>query len=261
MSRKDCILLDRPEVLSIMFYPRRDFSSGRGEGIDLLVPVADGISVGGRLHIVDTEAPLIVLFHGNGEIAADYDGIWPLYKQLGISLLIMDYRGYGRSDGTPTASALLDDAMAIQKSLPALLSEHGLDKARLFIMGRSLGSAAAIEIVSQTSAGISGLIIESGFASSLRLIERLSGGMLSPEIREGASGFDNETKMAGITVPTLIIHGELDMIIPFPNGEILFNACKSEKKEFVPIPNAGHNDLLYYGQDQYFNALRKFVFE
>jgi len=261
VPRQDCIMLDRPEVLSILFYPRRDFSSGRGAGRDVLVPVAEGISVGGRLHIVDTKAPIIVLFHGNGEIAADYDGIWPLYEQTEVSLLIMDYRGYGKSDGRPTCSALLDDSLAIFNSLPYILSEYGLDKGRLFIMGRSLGSAAAIEIVSNKSNGISGLIIESGFASSLRLIERLSGGTISPQMREEASGFDNESKMERIKVPTLIIHGERDMIIPFSNGEILFSKCKSDKKQFVPIPGAGHNDLLHFGQDAYFNAIRKFVFE
>ena len=253
-------MLDRPEVLSILFYPRRDFSSSHGEGHDVLVPVAENISIGGRLHIVDTDAPIVVLFHGNGEIASDYDGIWPLYEQIGVSLLIMDYRGYGKSDGTPTCSALLDDSMAIYKSLPYVLSKHGLDKCRLFIMGRSLGSAAAIEIASHADNEIAGLIIESGFASSLRLIERLSGGSLSPQMREEASGFDNESKMERISIPTLIIHGEQDMIIPFSNGEILFQKCKSDKKQFVPIAGAGHNDLLYFGQDKYFSAIREFVF-
>jgi pimeloyl-ACP methyl ester carboxylesterase len=260
VPRKDCVLLDQPQVLSILFYPRRDFSSGRGEGHEVSVSVAENISIGGRLHIADKKAPVIVLFHGNGEIASDYDGIWPLYEQIGVSLLVMDYRGYGTSDGSPTASDLLDDSMAIYRSLPYILSEHGLDKCKIFIMGRSLGSAAAVEIASQAGNEISGLIIESGFASSLRLIERLSGGTLSPDVREGASGFDNEGKMDRITVPTLIIHGKMDMIIPFENGEILFNACKSEKKKFLPIPDAGHNDLLYFGQDQYFSAVREFVF-
>jgi pimeloyl-ACP methyl ester carboxylesterase len=261
VSRKDCLLLDQPQVLSILFYPRRDFSSGRGEGHDVTIPVAEDISIGGRLHIAREEAPLIVLFHGNGEIAADYDGIWPLYQELGISLLVMDYRGYGRSDGTPTCSALLDDSMAIYKSLPGILSAHGLENRRLFLMGRSLGSAAAVEIASHIGDEIAGLIIESGFASSVRLIERLSGGAVSAQMREEASGFDNESKMERIIVPTLIIHGRQDMIIPFSNGEILFNACASDKKHFVPIPGAGHNDLLYLGQDLYFSAIQKFISE
>ena len=83
-------ILDQPAVLRVMFYPRRSWP-----GISLVSSVHDGrvevepgVSVGYSLHLAGSEAPLILYFHGNGEIARDYDGIAPLYTSLGISLLV-----------------------------------------------------------------------------------------------------------------------------------------------------------------------------
>jgi pimeloyl-ACP methyl ester carboxylesterase len=259
MSRPDCALLDQPAVLRIMFYPRPDFRPDHVDDRDVFFTVAEGIRINGRLHITGKDSPVLLLFHGNGEIASDYDDIATLYTRMGISLLIADYRGYGKSDGTPTASALIDDAMAVYREIPDLLSEHGLDGSRLFLMGRSLGSAAALEIASQAGDEIRGLIIESGFASALGLVERL-GGAVPEHLKDGASGFDNDVKMERVKVPTLIIHGEADQIIPVTNGKTLHHSCGAKQKRLVIIPHAGHNDLLFRGQDIYFEAVREFVF-
>lgn len=260
MAREDCSLLDQPEVLRIMFYPRRDFRPDAGDERNISFEVADGICVGGRLHLFDANAPLIVLFHGNGEIVSDYDDIATLYLELRISLLIVDYRGYGTSDGTPTASDLLDDAMTAYRQLPGILSERGIEPSRLIIMGRSLGSAAALEIASQVDDEISGLIIESGFSSAGRLMERLSG-MSMTQLGAGADGFDNAGKIEKVEVPTLIIHGENDMILPVTYGQELYSRSAGKDKKMVLIPDAGHNDLLLWGRDLYFGAVREFVFE
>lgn len=259
MSRPDCSLLDQPAVLNTMFYPRRDFRPGGADDSDVMFPVADGVGVGGRLFTAGKDSPVVLLFHGNGEIASDYDGIAPAYIDMGISLLVADYRGYGRSEGSPTASALLDDAAVIYQSARGIIAERGLESSRLFIMGRSLGSAAALEIASNAGDEIGGLIIESGFSSALRLVERL-GGSIPEGAKEGARGFDNAEKMARVTVPTLIIHGEEDQLIPVDNGRTLYEACRVERKKLVIIPTAGHNDLLSYGPREYFGAIRELVF-
>ena len=258
MSRPDCSLLDQPAVLNVMFYPRRDSRPDVADDCDVTFPVADGVGVGGRLFKAGKDSPVILLFHGNGEIASDYDGIAPAYIDMGISLLVADYRGYGKSDGSPTASALLDDAMAVYQGVRELLSGRGLESSRLFIMGRSLGSAAALEIASQAGDEIEGLIIESGFSSALRLVERL-GGSIPENAKEGARGFDNADKMRRVTVPTLIIHGEADQIIPVANGRTLYESCGVDRKKLVIIPTAGHNDLLYHDPQQYFGAIRNLV--
>jgi pimeloyl-ACP methyl ester carboxylesterase len=138
----DLAWLDRPEVVRVLFYPRRE-PPNRPTPLRVRrvsFPVADGIEIHGRLHRAKLDGPTILLFHGNGEIAADYDGISPLYSEWGINLLVVDYRGYGNSDGQPNASHLLADAVAVFNQVSPLLVAHGLRARPLFIMGRSLGS-------------------------------------------------------------------------------------------------------------------------
>ena len=136
------------------------------------VEVEPGVNVGGRLYPATDEAPAILYFHGNGEIAADYDGIAPLYTRLGITLLVMDYRGYGRSDGTPTAGNLLADAVATFDAVGHIFEKNDLTPARLYVMGRSLGSAAAIEVALHAGEQLAGLIVESGFSDTFALLAR-----------------------------------------------------------------------------------------
>lgn len=255
--RPDCALLDQPEALRTIFYPRRDLQPA--DELDVFFPVADGIRLGGRLHIAKKDSPVILLFHGNGEIASDYDRDSILYKEMGVSLLVVDYRGYGKSNGRPTASALLDDATAVYRQVRHVLAERGLDGSRLFIMGRSLGSAAAIEAASHAGDEIEGLIIESGFASALPFIKNKRGS-LPDDLKGGADGFANAKKISRLDIPTLIIHGQADLLLPVGHGKKLYESCGGEQKRLVIIPNAGHNNLLHRGRDLYFSALREFIF-
>ena len=99
---------------------------------------------------------MILYFHGNGEIASDYDTIAPFYTRLGITLFVVDYRGYGLSDGTPVGHDAdrrrLDGASARTRSCWRAV---GVAAGALFVMGRSLGSAAALEIVDRTQSAAS----------------------------------------------------------------------------------------------------------
>ena len=253
-------ILDRPEVLQVLFHPRRD-SSGRltANGVhDVEFAVAPDIIVGGRLFVAAQDAPVILLFHGNGELASDYDMLAPLYTDRGINLLVVDYRGYGRSGGHPTAEALIADGRTIFQQTPAVLEQHGLTCPRLYLMGRSLGSAAAIDIAAQDDGTIAGLIIESGFAFTFALITRLSTITYSSD-HENSHGFGNAEKIAEVTVPTLIIHGTYDWIIPLGDGEVLLDRCGAAEKQLVPIIGAGHNDLLFVGQKTYMESIEALV--
>jgi alpha-beta hydrolase superfamily lysophospholipase len=255
-SRPDCLLLDRPDALKVIFYPRRDRHPERTDEFDVFIPVAEDVRLGGRLHVAQQDSPVILLFHGNGEIASDYDYESGFYKQIGVSILVVDYRGYGKSDGTPTASALLDDATVTYQQARGILSDRGLNDSRLFIMGRSLGSAAALEAASHAGDAIDGMIIESGFASALPFIQ----GPLSDDMKQGVAGFDNASKIKRLSIPALIIHGQADQLIPVRNAKLLYDNCGAEQKSLVVIPNAGHNDLIPRGKDLYFSAIRDFIF-
>lgn len=251
-------LLDQPEVLRILFYPRRDLLASPPPGVRLVeVEVEPGLTVGGRLYPADHEAPAILYYHGNGEIAADYDGIAPLYTQMGITLLVMDYRGYGRSDGTPTAHDLLADAVAVFDAVGTVFEDHGLAPTQLYAMGRSLGSAAAVEVALHAGEQLAGLIIESGFADTFALLARL--GLRVRGADEERDGFGNPAKVERIATRTLIIHGRTDVLIPASDGRELYHRCAAPDKRLVLIPGAGHNDLMMVGMSQYFEAVRTFV--
>ena len=251
-------LLDRPEVLAVLFHPRRESPSKAMAGVELVsVPVEPGVSVGGRLYRAQRESPIILYFHGNGEIAADYDDLAPLYTEMGITLLVMDYRGYGTSDGTPTVTNLATDAMTVFNALDEICPANDLAPAQRYLMGRSLGSAAALEIASRVPQGIAGLIIESGFANTFPLLARL--GLHVAGASEERDGAGNLAKIRQIATRTLIIHGEEDFLIPISEAEELYKHSAAKEKRLVRIPNAGHNDLMVVGMRQYFGAIREFV--
>jgi alpha-beta hydrolase superfamily lysophospholipase len=252
-------LLDHPEILRALFHPRRESMNVlRPSGAHQVgLEVEPGVIVGGRLYPAAPEAPAILYHHGNGEIAADYDDIAPLYTRMGITLLVMDYRGYGRSDGTPSAHNLLTDAVTVFDAVFGVLAEHDLAPARLVVMGRSLGSAAAIEVALHAGERLTGLIIESGFADTFGLLARL--GVRVQGADEEQDGFGNAAKMGRVTTPTLVIHGQADVLIPASDGQALYRHCAAPRKRLVLIPNAGHNDLMMVGMSRYLGAIRAFV--
>ncbi len=259
MSQRVYEVLDRPEVVGVLFYPRRDVGIPRlASGVHTVrIPVSGDVALGGKIFAANAGAPVILYFHGNGEIASDYDTIAPFYTQHGITLFVVDYRGYGLSEGTPSATSLIDDACTVFAKTPDLLAQAGIAAGPLFVMGRSLGSAAALEIVDQAKSNVEGLIIESGFAYTFPLIERI-GFLPLTDAYEHKDGFGNLDKIARAQLPTLIIHGERDWIIPISDGDALFEASPSKQKTFVRIPGAGHNDLMLVGRQSYFDALAQF---
>ncbi len=255
-------ILDQPEIAGVLFHPRRDFGlQGAPVGSRSVRVAVDGeLSVGGCIFAAAADNPVIVYFHGNGEIAADYASIAEFYTRLGLTLFVFDYRGYGSSDGMPSASALLTDATTCFTKTGQVLAEAGIAATGpLFLMGRSLGSAAALEVAANPDLRdqVAGLIIESGFADTFALIERL-GLIRIPNVDEAHDGFANEQKIASVTVPTLILHGERDTIIPVEEGRALYEASASSSKRLLTVPGAGHNDIMMVGHQTYFGSIAEF---
>ncbi len=254
----DYTLLDNPYVLAFLFHPRPSYDLAPGSSAHKIsIPVATDVAIGGRFHIVSQSAVNLLFFHGNGEIVDDYNDLGPLYKQLGINLLAVDYRGYGDSTGKPTTSAMMADSQVIFRFVTQWLRDHRHSGA-LIVMGRSLGSASALELVSQYPEQIAGLIIESGFAYTgplLRLIgvdtERLG-------FKE-SQGIQNLEKIKTFTKPTLIIHAEFDHIIPFSDGQALYDASPATDKRLLQIPNANHNNIFSLALWEYLGAIKNFA--
>lgn len=253
------LLLDHPQVLQVLFYPRREYEFfTRTPGVfPVTIPVSPTVSLSGRLYPATVTSPIILFFHGNGEIASDYDDLSQLYRQMGMTLLVIDYRGYGMSGGSPTGTTLLTDAPVVFAALGNIFAKHQLMPSRCYVMGRSLGSVPALEVAVQAGHAIAGLIIESGFASVLNLLNYL--GLIFNEIEHITDEFGNAEKIARINVPLLVIHGQEDQLIPLSEGEELYRLAPVTDKKLVTIPHAGHNDLMIVGMTQYFGAIKTFV--
>ncbi len=255
----DFTALDRPEVLHFLFHPRPDWGPPRHDlnTQDIMIPVEGDVAIGARYHFAAPEAPTILFFHGNGEIVSDYDDLGPVYRSMGLNFLPVDYRGYGRSGGTPTVTHMMRDAHRVFDHLRHWLKENGY-WGRVFIMGRSLGSASAMALAAAYPDNVGGLIIESGFAETAPLLRRLGIdlGNIGATDREL---LQNRDAMGQVTCPTLIIHAENDHIIPIGDGEALFAACPVENKRFLSIPHADHNNLMAVGFETYMEAIRDFI--
>lgn len=260
-SMIDYSALDRPEIVRCLFYPRPEFASSdpAGPSESVLIPVEKDVVVGARFHLSGADDPSILFFHGNGEIVADYDDMAVLYREMGINFLPVDYRGYGHSTGNPTVSAMMKDSHTVYDYVRNWLDEHG-HKAPLIVMGRSLGCASALELAFHYGDAIAGLIIESGFADAEPLLELLGLSLEYLGITE-KEGFRNAEKIHSFNKPTLIIHARYDQLIPFEQGQRLFEASPSRTKRLLMIPQAGHNDLFYRGMEDYLDAIRWLVGE
>jgi len=255
-SAVDYACLDVPEVLLRLFHPRPESGPFRPQPAeqDLIIPVGDQVAVGARLHAAAATAPTILFFHGNGEIVADYDDLAPFILRQGVNFFPVDYRGYGRSSGAPTVSAMMRDCHTILAFARQWLPERGY-RGPLMVMGRSLGSASALELASAYPEHLAALIVESGFAYAGPLLQLLGVNLAAIGFKETA-GFRNVDKIRAYPGPTLIIHAEHDHIIPVSDGQALFDAAADPDKTLLKIPHANHNDILFQGFAAYMAAIQ-----
>ncbi len=252
----DYSLIDQPSLLRFIFYPRKDFTFCPKNAFDLSVEVGEDASIFCRFYMGHHEWPWILFFHGNGEVVSDYDEIAPFFHQKKLNLIVADYRGYGASSGIPTLTDLVQDAHRIFKEAREELSRRNL-REDLWVMGRSLGSISALELAYHYQKELKGLIIESGFPSVVRIMTHF--GM--PVYGLGLEKIDQECleRIKKIFLPTLIIHGEQDSLVPLKNAKDIYQHLGTREKELLVIPSATHNDIMLVGFKEYYNALQRFI--
>ncbi len=263
MHETDISFLDKPEILEVAFplvylpfYSSGDTRDVLPNGVSRFIEADEGIEIGCGFWNKEREYPTILYFHGNGETVAGHDWIAGHYIQRGMNFFVVDYRGYGLSGGKPTITNLVRDPHAVLKGFIKIIQEEGYSN-NLFLMGRSLGSIPAIELAYHYQGQFKGLIIESGTASNLGGI--WTGLEMTESERIAARKFQNVEKIKSITIPTCIIHGERDHIIPVQEGIELYEKSGASDKEILIIPEADHNNLMLLGYKQYFQKIEEFV--
>lgn len=216
------------------FFPRDEVTPPPDGARDLRVAV-DGAELHVRLHRT-TGAPTLLLFHGNGEVVSDYDSIAPEFARVGLELAVVDFRGYGSSTGTPTLRTLLADAPLVLDAVAAQAATP------LVVMGRSLGSAAALELYGRNDPRVAGVVLESGFLDLAGLVRRR--GLSPPAFSEDElETFDGSRKLRRGRAPLLVLHGALDRAISADEAREAHRLATTELKHLVLVPGRGHNDV------------------
>ncbi|MGI9591024.1 MAG: alpha/beta hydrolase [Myxococcota bacterium] len=217
---------------------------------EVFLTTEDGV----RIHGYWLEAPgarrALLFFHGNAGNASHRLPNADRLRRLGAHVLLLDYRGYGRSQGEPTEAGLYADARA---GFAYLTGERGVPEGRVVLFGRSLGGAVAVDLAQGRPLG--GLILESTFSSLADAGAYHYSRLLAPM---AGDAFDSAAKIGRTRSPLLFFHGDRDRIIPLPLGRALFDAAP-DPKEFEIIAGAGHNDTLEIGGPAYFDRIAAFL--
>ncbi len=236
-----------------LFFPRHDSSPPPATSEEIYVEVEPNIKVHLRRYPNEDADCSLLYFHGNGEIVSDYNHFEQLYTAIGLELIVCDYRGYGKSDGSPTLRNVLQDSHIIYK----YLKENEKFNGRVGVMGRSLGSAPAIELCVHYPE-LEFCIIESGYADPVPLVER-RGIKVDGITEEDNALFNNSVKIAKVQCPLLIMHGDEDFLISSKEAKLNYNQAGSEMKYLEILKGVGHNDMLMAPENGYFNALYEFI--
>lgn len=245
-------LFDSPRFNESLFFPSPRATPAPPGARDLRVPVAPGLSLHARRHARAGSRALVLLFHGNGEVVADYDAPAARFADAGADLLVVDYRGYGASDGAPTLRACLADA------------HRALDAAReaaaglpLVVMGRSLGSACAAELCQAPRDGVAGYVFESAVADLDGVVRRRGITLGEPLSAADRAGFDPLPKLARCASPALVLHGADDALIPAAEARLAHDSLGALDKVLALVPGRGHNDLSQH--PLYWESLARFL--
>ena len=206
--------------------------------------------------IVNPERHTIVHFHGNGEAVCDYLDVADVLANLGYNSLFVEYREYGGSTGNAQLVAMLGDGESV-------LSAAGLPPEKLIVLGRSVGSMYAIELVHRLPK-IAGLILESGIARPAErflMYADLSSGEICDEdvLLEVDRHFNHQTKLSGYHGPLLVLHTENDGLVDISHGEQNYQWAASSAKRFLRFPVGDHNSILALNHAEYFQALDEFI--
>lgn len=211
----------------------------------------DGTRLFGWYVAARRPSAVLLWCHGNaGNIIHRLENLIALYE-IGVSVFLFDYRGYGRSEGIPSESGLYQDAHAAYRYLTDV---RQVDPARLVIFGRSLGAAVAGQLASDQK--IAGLILESAFPSVAAMAKEQFNGLPAHWLL--SSRFSLIEHLPSIRVPILMIHGDQDTIVPFSLGEQVFRAAPNPKSFYI-VKGADHNNLPNVGGAPYFAKLKQFI--
>lgn len=180
-----------------------------------------------------------------------------LYRKVGCNVLLVDYRGYGHSEGEPSERGLKLDAEA---ALDAMHARADIDASKIVLFGRSLGGAVAVYLAERAPAKVAGLILENTFLSISSMVDALMPALRLVKPLVLRLDWNSERLIQNVPHPVLFVAGLEDELVPHSHMSTLFAlARKSVRPIWYAVPNGTHNDTWLRGGDAYFDTLRSFL--
>jgi hypothetical protein len=220
---------------------------------DVWLTAADGVKIHGWHARGDGARWTLLYLHGNAGNIAGRAGMIQRMTRLPADVLAIDYRGYGRSEGAPSEAGLYADARA---AYDWLVGERRVDPGRIVLYGESLGTAPAAELAAQLPVGR--IVLQSPFTRIRDMAGRVV--PLLPVHWFMRHRYDTFSKVARVRAPVLVIHSPDDEVIPFEQGRRVFEAAP-EPKQFYEAAGGGHNDLVEFEGERFWDRLRAFLGE
>lgn len=251
------VVLIRAFENRLIFFPPRfpeGFASPEAFGVhpeEIWLTAEDGTRLNAFYLPAPASTKVLLWFHGNAEnIGMGLEHLKSL-SRLGVNILELDYRGYGKSEGSPDEAGVYRDAEAAYRYLT---ETRKFEAQNIFIYGHSLGGAVGVELASRRPCG--GLIVESSFTSVPEMARQIYRFPLAQYLPH--SRFDSLAKIARVQAPVLILHGRGDRVVPFSMGHRLYEAAKEPKTLFA-VEGGGHDDPYLVGGEAYFDTFSSFL--
>ena len=226
---------------SLMYFPRPERTAPADAGFpqaqEIVLDTSDGEKVIAWYVAARPARPIVLFFHGNGDVLAGLVGRFRELTESGVGLLALSYRGYAGSTGHPSEDGLHRDAMAAYEFAAARYAPD-----RIVLWGFSLGSGVAVALASEQPIGR--LILEAPYTSAVDIAASLF--PIAPVRLMMRDRFHSDRRIERVRVPLLVMHGDNDPTVPLVFGERLF-ALAHEPKQFVRFRGGGHNDLDDFG--------------
>jgi ADP-ribosylglycohydrolase/alpha-beta hydrolase superfamily lysophospholipase len=235
-------IFDDRAFSAALFFPRQGASRPPPGAEDRWLVMQDGARIHARIHGLAGATAALVHFHGNGEVVLDWDLMAPPFAAAGIALVLVEYRGYGQSSPSPPSLRLcLDDAAACVEQLRPALQRDGIPLPLVFL-GRSLGGVVVTSLMARLPRLAAGWILECSAASLEGLVRRRG---FDPTRISGDDRvtFDPCEHLRRCRAPLLILHGDIDAIVPPGDAVLAHAAAGSADRRLVRVEGFGHNDL------------------
>jgi hypothetical protein len=195
----------------------------------------------------------IIYFHGNGGNISNLEWTGRELASRGFDVLLLDYRGYGRSDGETDGERELN--LDGEAAYDYIVRVRGVSPARVVLFGQSLGTTVAADLASRKPCGA--LLMESGLSSAADMAAQVLYWLPRPLYSLGKNRFESAHKLARVHAPVLIVHGEPDPVIPTEQGRKLYAAANQPKRLLI-YPGAGHN-VQGIERERYLDEVSDFI--